>query len=217
MSVEKGVRDRINQLMQEGSSLSRGYGEQETTRDARHAAECIGWIRAAAHAVRSVCPSPQNTYHQTAVEFQAKPSSAYIHEHVGQLNEVLKHLLYDIDNGLLRSVANQARGETLDDLLDQAAEYFKREQKDGSGILAGAVFEDTLRRICRLNDKDVKTDALITTLNQREIISGVVAKRCRAAAGMRNRALHAQWDEFTLEDVAAVLSLTRELIATHLT
>jgi hypothetical protein len=43
-----------------------------------------------------------------------------------------------------------------------------------------------------------------------------VAKRCRAAAGARNKALHAQWDEITLQDVESVIALTRELLTTHL-
>jgi hypothetical protein len=38
-----------------------------------------------------------------------------------------------------------------------------------------------------------------------------VAKRCRAAAGARNKALHAQWGEITLQDVEKVIALTREL------
>jgi uncharacterized protein YutE (UPF0331/DUF86 family) len=76
-----------------------------------------------------------------------------------------------------------------------------------------------MRRVARTNqvsDKDVKTDTLITALDQNGTITGVMAKPCRAAAGIRNKALHAQWDEYTLDDVRAVIVLTRELINAHL-
>jgi hypothetical protein len=142
-----------------------------------------------------------------------------VNHRVGEFVALLEHLLADIDGGLITTVANQARAETFDDLLDAASEYLSLRRKDGSGILATAVFEDTLRRVARSNgaaDKDVKTDALITTLDQNGTITGVMAKRCRAAAGIRNKALHAQWDEFTLDDVRSVIVLTRELINVHL-
>jgi hypothetical protein len=219
MSIEQGLRKRIEQLVQEGSSLARGDPEWGNCRNAEHASECGAWTTAATHAVCLVCPSPHNTYHQAAVKFETTPRDYSINDRVGEFTGLLKRLLADVDDGLLASVANQARGETLDDLLDQAAEYLKQERLDGSGILAGSIFEDTLRRICRSNgidDKSAKTDNLISDLNKREIISNNVAKRCRAAAGLRNSALHAQWDEFTIGDVQATVLLARELIAAHL-
>jgi uncharacterized protein YutE (UPF0331/DUF86 family) len=103
--------------------------------------------------------------------------------------------------------------------LDQAAEYHKRRQLQGSSILATAVFEDTLRRICRSNgisDRDVSSDTLITALDQGGFITSVMAKRCRAASGARNKALHAQWDQITLQDVEMVIALARELLTGHL-
>jgi hypothetical protein len=123
------------------------------------------------------------------------------------------------DQGLLSSVANQARAETFDDLLDQAAEQLSPFVVQGSSILATAVFEDTLRRICRSNgiaDRAVSSDTLITALDQGGFITSVMAKRCRAAAGARNKALHAQWDEITLQDVEMVIALARELLTSYL-
>jgi hypothetical protein len=43
-----------------------------------------------------------------------------------------------------------------------------------------------------------------------------MAKRCRAASGARNKALHAQWDQITLQDVEMVIALARELLTGHL-
>jgi hypothetical protein len=98
-------------------------------------------------------------------------------------------------------------------LLDQAKEYHKRNNKEGSGILGTAVFEDTVRRLARANmvtEAGTKTDRIISELDKKGTINGIIAKRCRVAAGVRNHALHAQWNEFSLSDVEDVIRLTNE-------
>src|SRR5689334_3349528 len=116
MSVEASVRGRIYNLMQEGLPLAKGT-EHGVARNIQQTAQCGAWITAAANAVRLACPSPQNAYHQAAARLEASPRSGSIVRPVGEFVEMLRHLLHDIDNGLLTSVANQARAETLDDLL----------------------------------------------------------------------------------------------------
>ena len=126
--------------------------------------------------------------------------------------ELLRHLAADVENGLIATVVSTAQAEALDDLLDQAEDYYRRKHKEGAGILATAVFEDTVRRIARaseVTEARVKLDARITELNREDVITSIVAKRCRAASGVRNGALHAQWETVTLDDVHDVLRLTR--------
>ncbi len=139
-----------------------------------------------------------------------------IHAAVGELAAVLQSLLTDADAGLLASVADRARAETFDDFLDHAEAYAKDNRKSESGVIAGVVFEDTLRRICTklgIAEKGVKLDALISELAARGELSAVKAKRARAAADVRTKATHAQWSEFEVSDVQATISFTRELIA----
>jgi uncharacterized protein YutE (UPF0331/DUF86 family) len=118
-----------------------------------------------------------------------------------------------MDAGVIVDVGNAIRAETLDNLLDQAKEYHKRNNKEGSGILGTAVFEDTVRRLARANmvtEAGTKTDRIISELDKKGTINGIIAKRCRVAAGVRNHALHAQWNEFSLSDVEDVIRLTNE-------
>jgi uncharacterized protein YutE (UPF0331/DUF86 family) len=218
MAIEQKIRDRIIALVQEGESLSRGNKHGQLLNDA-HESACVAWMGAAHHVLAAVCASPDNAYREASGRIVEHHFGYALNLGVGHLTALLKQLLIEIDLGLLSSVANQARAETFDDLLDHAARYHKDQRLDGSAILATAVFEDTLRRICRANgipDKDVNGDTLITALDQRGFITSIVAKRCRAAAGARNKALHAQWDEITLQDVESVIALTRELLTTHL-
>jgi hypothetical protein len=81
------------------------------------------------------------------------------------------------------------------------------------------VFEDTARRICRVlsvAEKNVALDTLITELAKRDVLTGLKAKRARAAAGLRISAAHARWEKIGLTDVPPVIELTRELIAAHI-
>jgi hypothetical protein len=218
MAVEHKIRDRILALAEEGKRLAPGddYGH---VRDQAHADACVAWIGAANNVLALACPSPTHSYRQSGDWITDKWRGINANRGVGGVAALFNQLMIDIDQGMLASVADQARAETFDDLLDHAREYHTQGRLDGSAILATAVFEDTLRRICRTNsipDKDVRIDTLITTLDQGGFITSVVAKRCRAAAGARNKALHAQWDEITLQDVEMVIALTRELLTAHL-
>ena len=81
------------------------------------------------------------------------------------------------------------------------------------------MFEDTIRRICRvleIPEKGVALDTLISELAKRDILTALKAKRARAAAGLRTSAAHARWEEIQLGDVKPVIEFTRELMAAHL-
>jgi hypothetical protein len=62
----------------------------------------------------------------------------------------------------------------------------------------------------------VALDALITELAKRDTLTGLKAKRARAAAGLRTSAAHARWEEIQLSDVKPVIEFTKELMAAHL-
>ena len=166
-----------------------------------------------------VFSSPTAPYRSKADRIAARSHGFTIHEAVGELSSVLQNLLVDADAGLLASVANQARAETFDDFLDHAAAYLRETRKNESGVIAGVVFEDTLRQLCRregVAEKGLKLDSLISELTNLGQLSGIKAKRARVAAHVRTKASHAQWDEFELEDVRATIEFTRELIASRL-
>jgi len=132
---------------------------------------------------------------------------------------MLKLLLQDIDRGLLASIEDQTRASVFDDFLDHAKEYIRNNIKNEAGVIAGVVFENTLRTICRNSDieeKDQKLDFLINQLVKLGILTQVKAKRARVAAHVRTKATHAQWDEFEMEDVNTTIRFTEELILKYL-
>lgn len=218
MAVEEVVRVRVAQLIEQSGRLSVGNSYGQCV-DERQQQECSAWITAAQNAVHFICASEKTPYRQKADRIASDRHGYVIHDAVGELAAVLRNLLSDADAGLLASVANRARAEAFDNFLDHAEAYRRDSRKNESGVIAGVVFEDTLRQICRkegIAEKDQKLDALISELSARGELSGVKAKRARAAAHVRTKASHAQWDEFELEDVGATIEFTRELIAAKL-
>ena len=121
----------------------------------------------------------------------------------------------DWECGFLGKIEYIVSGATFDDFLDHAEDYHKGNKKVESSVLASAVLEDTVKKICNKNGIEPSgnsLDDLITKLAQAEILTQVKAKRVRSFAGVRNHALHAEWDKFDISDVGSLIKGTRELI-----
>jgi hypothetical protein len=128
---------------------------------------------------------------------------------VGKIRGILEALVHDIDVGVVRSLMDGARAETFDDLLDQAAHYLKGNRKDPAGVLAGVVFEDTIRRACKRHDvpDNDSLEQLIIALEKAGKLTSIEAKRAKASAGLRTEATHARWERFTRNDVEDTIRL----------
>jgi len=119
---------------------------------------------------------------------------------------------------LIVSFGNKVRAETFDDFLDYAETYCQAGEKQAGGVLAGVVFEDTIRRMCReqnIPDRGQDLDQLIIALGRRSLITGQQSKQARVAAHVRNKATHALWDEYELDGAAATIELTRTFLREH--
>jgi len=218
MSVEDAVKKRVEQLLQESSSLVPG-DEAGCALSDNQCQQCSAWLASAQNAVHLICDSPQTPYRVRSDRIVNKEHGWLVNTAVGEFAALLKNLLVDAEAGLLTSVADRARAEAFDDFLDHADVYFAEGRKNESGVIAGVVFEDTLRRICRkegVTEKGLKLDGLISELTNRGYLSAIMAKRARVAAHVRTKASHAQWDEFELADVRATIEFTREIVAAKL-
>ncbi|MBI4293552.1 MAG: hypothetical protein HY661_18920 [Betaproteobacteria bacterium] len=218
MSVEEKVQQRLAGLIEQSKSLSVGNQNDQCVGGTQRA-DCSAWITAAQNAVHLVFASSNAPYRLKADKIAGANHGFMIHQAVRELASVLQSMVVDANAGLLASVANQARAETFDDFLDHADAYLKETRKNEAGVIAGVVFEDTLRQICRnegISEKGQNLDGLISELTNRGELSGVKAKRARVAAHVRTKASHAQWDEYEIEDAKATIEFTRELIAAKL-
>jgi hypothetical protein len=208
MPNSKAVKERIEQLIAEAGEVSASDGYRQRA-----------WLIAAQHAVRLVCPSTSDPYHvdtDRIVDNAVLPLPSYL---VAQMAALMRRLLEEIELGLLTTIENRAIAVTFDDFLDHGAEYLKQDRKDEAAVIAGIVFEDTIRRICRVlevTENGVPLDTLISELTKRDVLTALKAKHARFAAGLRTSAAHARWEEIQLGDVKPVIEFTRELMAAHL-
>lgn len=218
MEIEEKVRKRFAELLDAGNQLKHGNKDGQVRNDA-HRQDCIGWLTSAQNVVHLVVPNPANPYRTSVDKICSSDRGYCVHGCVGEITVILKSLLSDIDAGVLASIEDQTRASVFDDFLDHAKEYLREKRKNEAGVIAGVVFEDTLRSICRhvgIAEQGRKLDTLIDDLVKAGSLSQVKAKRAKVAAHVRTKATHAQWDEFGLEDVNVTIALTEELVLKHL-
>lgn len=85
--------------------------------------------------------------------------------------------------------------------------------------MASSVLEDTVKRIAKKNNlpvKGISLEPLIDSLIADGVFNQVKGKRIKAYAGTRNKALHAEWEEFDIKDVGEMIKGIRELIGGYL-
>jgi len=220
MSVDDVVLKRIDALLKDSIPLKR-TGEHGTAFNDEQASQCRGWIAAAMNIVDLVCPNPTAAYRREAERIlgSEEVQGYCVPVAVGSLAALLTQLRGDAAEGLLTSLADKARAETFDDFLDHAEAYRKENRKNEASVIAGVVFEDTVRRICRkhgIAENGVKLDQLISELVKGGLLTDLKAKRARASAGLRTSATHARWEQIDEKDIQPTIDLTRELIEAHL-
>ena len=94
-------------------------------------------------------PVETNPYH-VYVQRLVDQSRNLLHETVSDMTALLRRVLEEIEGGLLTTIENHPIAVTFDDFLDHGAEYLKHVRKNEAGVVAGIVFEDRIRRICRV-------------------------------------------------------------------
>jgi hypothetical protein len=218
MEIEEKLRKKFEDLISSGDGLKCGneYGQ---IRSEQHRQECIGWLASAQNIVHLVVSNSGNPYRMSVDKICTSDHGYHTHDSVGEVTVILKSLMKDIELGLIASIEAQTRASVFDDFLHHAKEYAKHKLKNEAGVIAGVVFEDTLRTLCRnagIEEKDKKLDLLIDELVKAGTLSQVKAKRAKVAAHVRTKATHAQWDEFELEDVDTTIQFTEELVTKNI-
>jgi hypothetical protein len=217
MTVDQKITSRIDELIAQSTGLTRELSDDPATFQAQ-IGSCKGWLGATQSIVELACPQ-HHPYVRQFDQIMTHARGGAVPGFVEEAASVLRHLLDNIKDGLITSIVDQAAAEAFDDFLDHGEAYLTAGRKDPAGVIAGVVFEDTIRRICRKNsisEADQKLDYLITELTKPPVLTATKAKRARAAAGVRTKATHAQWTEFDAADVESTIKLTRELLDDHL-
>jgi len=150
---------------------------------------------------------------------------------IEKLHGILRGLQDDYESGMLEHLGRLIEVNIVADYFQQA-ERLLQEGHPGqhdhvpAAVLAGAVLEDALRRLCQRQTPPISTtksngelktlNPLIDDLKQANVYSELKAKQLRAWADIRNAAAHGQFDDFTRSDVEQMLAGIQNFLADYL-
>jgi hypothetical protein len=107
----------------------------------------------------------------------------------------------DIEQGFLGNLQILIAADVFSDFLEMAGHLLECGYKDPAASLLGAVLEDGLRKICEKETVAFKPKDDINSLNQKLADAGVynriVQKKVKVWEDIRNKADHAEFDEYT--------------------
>ena len=214
--IEKQLRNKIEQLIARAPGIA-NVPIMERTEEWKANGEA--WVTESVNAVELAVPDFYNAYRKRMAGAAVVPFP--LPERVPLIASLLRSLLGDIDAGLVGTFKTKVQAETFDDFLDHAVAYPDRDDgKDPAGVIAGSVFEDTVRKIHADKVGGVtfgrKIDELISELTKKEIITEQQSRQARTAAFVRTKASHAEWSEFDKEGVDATIKITKALLKEHL-
>jgi len=128
---------------------------------------------------------------------------------------ILESLAADLRAGLLNKFEYIVLGASFDNFLEHALDFHRSGKKQEAAVLAGVGAGGHDTKNCQeawLKRERTILESLIDELVKLSVLTPVKAKRIKAYASTRNRALHANWDAFDIRDVGEMISGTRELI-----
>ncbi len=126
----------------------------------------------------------------------------------------------DFEAGMLFDMRALITAEVLADFMEQAESLLEAGYYVPAASLAGAVLEDTLRKLCDKQSIPIPATTKIDCLNAELAKAGVydklVQKRITALADIRNNADHGYFEKFKMADVEDMVKWIRGFAADYL-
>jgi hypothetical protein len=148
---------------------------------------------------------------------------------IAQEVAIVQAIKNDFDLGLLDDLAGRIESEIASDYMGQADELLG----EGRGkfdhvpaaVLTGAVLEKALRTLCIKTNPPIPTstpdgkplsmDPLIVALKKAGVFQQTTASQLQAWAQIRNKAAHGEFDQFTRQQVEAMIVGVKQFISDH--
>lgn len=130
-----------------------------------------------------------------------------------------------------RCIAEKIETNVVADYLTQAEQLLNGNRKRAytygpAAVLAGAVLEDSLRRLCARQTPPISTNkpgghpktmgTLIDDLKNAGLFNELKAKQLRAWADIRNAAAHGRFEDFTKDDVEQLIAGIQSFLVDYL-
>lgn len=139
-----------------------------------------------------------------------------MHRHlVQELTGLLKSFRYEIENGLIVSIQNEARGEIFSDFLAFAKETFDEGSKDVAAVLVCAALEDCLKKFAESKGIEIENKTMsevVNLLKSNGLLKKPEAKIVQSYVTLRNKAFHADWDKISGPEISSVIGYVENFI-----
>ncbi len=166
----------------------------------------------------------KSPYHVRAEEIRAEKS--YEQLKVMRLVGVLQSLSADLKAGYLRSLEELIHGELFADFLEMAQHLVDAGYKDAAAVICGSSLEAHLRQFAKrfgvatenVSSKGAepkKADLLNADLVKAGAYPALDQKNVTAWLGLRNKAAHGQYSEYTKDQVALMIDAVRNFLSRH--
>jgi hypothetical protein len=134
-----------------------------------------------------------------------------------QLRAIFVAAKDDFEGGYLQSTRTLVQAEVFDSEIEQAQELHKNGYHTAAAVVAGVVFETTLRELCdRNNIPHGKLDKMNADLTKQGVYNKLVQKKNTAIAGIRNAAAHGKTTDYTESDVADMIRDVENFVTQYL-
>jgi len=153
-------------------------------------------------------------------EYRRVADAAQNNLNLDSLKGILDACRRDLEGGLLLDLRSLVHAEVLGNFLEQARSLLGAGYHVPAASLAGAVLEDTLRKLCDKHEvshpERTRLDQLNASLAKAGVYNTLEQKRITHLAGIRNEADHGNFEKVRGEDVADMVSFVERFAEEHL-
>jgi uncharacterized protein YutE (UPF0331/DUF86 family) len=214
------IEQRFIDLIDEGKSLASRINTKESfvPRGSIHSAQA--WLASCCNLIGMLAHKESFHFKESNRLMEHELMKMGIHTIIyAKMMGLISSTYIEWSKGTLGQIEYIVAAETFDDFLDHSSNYHKANKKIEASILASSVLEDTVKKIATKNNlpiKGISLEPLIENLIVAGVFNQVKGKRIKAYAGTRNKALHAEWEEFDIKDVGEMIKGIRELVESYL-
>ena len=221
MDVTNLIADRYNNLLREGQGIfaSAGWDGRKFPNDYPSNIDYLRFRTEAMNLIRRSCGENSDHYIELRryAESDTTTNNSFFFPHCYGILQAAKR---DFEGGLLFAMRDLIAAELLGDFIEQSEVLLAAGYYAPAASLAGAVLEDTLRKLCDKHGIAIegtsKIDKLNASLARGEVYDKLIQKRITAIADIRNNADHGNFEKFTPADVEDMIKWIRSFAADRL-
>lgn len=206
MSMKEKIKEKFEKLLAEEKEIFNrcGWDGKDWKKSLPSNVDYLRFRTECLNLVKRVCGEDSDHYQELKrlAEDPRTSGNAYF---LSNCFGVLEAAFRDFSDDFLFDLRTLIRADLLDDFLAQAEALLDEGYHVASASLAGAVLEDTLRKMCDERGitypEKTKIDALNTFLAKDSAYNKLVQKEITAKADIRNNADHGRFNQFKEADV----------------